>query len=332
MLKLAKAPYDSLQEFFRADRWGIPPAVEYNASEITIRHLLAMTSGIRDFDTNGYRDFQYQSPHLDTSPLQILDWVHGPLMFKPGGPIPQVGSHGPSSMNYCSVNFILLGYILAYFSGSHSWSEYDQSSVIPSAVRKLMPGVKFAKSGSCSHFTRVHGYDQALKYAPYDVSNTSCLGGWTAGNIVMPSLAAAEWTRALWGTSYEILPNKYIQEMTRFANGSFYGLATMDMTFMNGLSFLGPYGYAVGHLGDTYGFTSLISYFPKLDVGLAIATNHESEQQPGPRALLCTAYNRALDIMLRQPIRECSYVQGSYWESGCNCSSDLGNLGAEIIV
>merc|ERR1711972_410859 len=117
----------------------------------------------------------------------------------------------------------------------------------------------------------------------------------------MPALAAVEWTRALWGTSSEILPEDVAKQMVEFPNGSFYGLATMNMSYMTGLSFLGEYGQAVGHLGDTYGFTSMVTYFPKLDVAFAIGTNHEDNLQAGPRALLCTAYNRALDVMLQQP-------------------------------
>ena len=200
---------------------------------------------------------------------------------------------------------------------------------LPSPSLTLRYDKTALEAGSCRHFTRGHGYDQASKYAPYDVSNTSCLAGWTAGNVVMPSLAAAEWSRALWGTSYEVLPKEYVEAMTNFSNGSFYGLATMNMTFMNGLSFLGEYGQAVGHLGDTYGFTSIVSYFPKLDVGMAIAINHESNDQPGPRALLCTAYNRALDIIQKRPFRNCKYVSRSYWQSGCNCSSSDSSLEVE---
>jgi len=328
MLKLARAPYQSLQELFRTDRWAIPPAVEYNASEITVLHLLSMISGIRDFDTEAFRAFQYESPNLDVSPLQILDWVHGPLMFKPGGPVPTVG-HKASSMNYCSVNFILLGYILAYFSGAESWRDYDQASVVPEGLSTRMVGLEFPKSGPCERATHVHGYDQASVYAPYDVSRISCLDGWTAGNAVMPALSAAEWTRALWGPDHEVVPRSLAQEMVHFPNGSFYGLATMDMTYMNGLSFLGEYGQAVGHLGDTYGFNSIVTYFPKLDIGLAIATNHEDMMQQGPRALLCTAYNRALDVLLNQSIRHCTYIGGSYWQSGCKCD---GALAAEVMI
>lgn len=253
-------------------------------------------------------------------------------MFRPGGPIPGRGDIKVSSMNYCSVNYILLGYILAYFAGNLSWTEFEQASVIPGVVKSRMPGLLFPKSGSCGRATHVHGYDQASKYAPYDVYNTSCLAGWTAGNVVMPSRAAAEWSRALWGPSYEVLNKYLVDQMTDFKNGSFYGLATMNMTFMIGLDFLGEYGHAVGHLGDTYGFTSLVAYFPKLDVALAIAANHESYNQPGPRALLCTAYNRALDIMLKQRIRNCTYVSGSYWQSGCKCSATSSNTISELIV
>ncbi|CAE8716001.1 unnamed protein product [Polarella glacialis] len=332
MLKLAKAPYQSMEELFRAGRWSIPPAIEYNASDITVRHLLSMLSGIRDFDTAGYRDFQYAIPSLDVSPLQVFDWAQGPLMFKPGGPIANSTGRPPVGFNYCSVNFMLLGYILAYFSGAQNWLDYDQASVVPAALRARMEGLAFSKSGSCSKMTRVHGYDMASVRKPYDVSNISCLGGWTAGNVVMPTLAAAEWSRALWGPRSEVVPRDLVDEMVSFQNGSAYGLATMNMGRMSGLGFLGDYGVAVGHLGDTYGYTSIVTYFPKIDVAIAIATNHEDNVQAGPRALLCTAYNRALDIMLGRALRNCSYVNGGYFMGGCKCEAHSGAARAEILI
>ena len=56
------------------------------------------------------------------------------------------------------------------------------------------------------------------------------------------------------------------------------GLATFnfDGRYANGTA-----GNAYGHLGDTYGFTSTISYFPEPNVALAVATNLE-EGQSGP--------------------------------------------------
>ncbi|CAE8614579.1 unnamed protein product [Polarella glacialis] len=134
------------------------------------------------------------------------------------------------------------------------------------------------------------------------------------------------------GPSGEVVPRDLVDEMVSFQNGSAYGLATMNMGRMSGLGFLGDYGVAVGHLGDTYGYTSIVTYFPKIDVAIAIATNHEDNVQAGPRALLCTAYNRALDIMLGRALRNCSYVNGGYFMGGCKCEAHSGAARAEILI
>ncbi|CAK0809724.1 unnamed protein product [Prorocentrum cordatum] len=120
--------------------------------------------------------------------------------------------------------------------------------------------------------------------------------------------------RALYGPGGEVVPEALVKEMLP-ATGEFYGLATMGLTGFVGTG-IGDYGVAFGHLGDTYGFQSIIAYFPKLDVGLSVMTNHEDRLQRGPSALLCTAYNRALDLVLHQPLRNCSYVKEKYYRGG----------------
>merc|ERR1712050_806839 len=129
-------------------------------------------------------------------------------MFKPGGPLPPRPNGHHMSMSYCSVNFILLGYILAYLGGADDWSSFDQMSVLPAVVKKRMSGLIFPKQGPCGQWTRVHGFDTGSVASPYDVSNTSCLGSWTAGNVVMPARSTAEWARALYGPAHEVVSER----------------------------------------------------------------------------------------------------------------------------
>jgi D-alanyl-D-alanine carboxypeptidase len=320
VLSRANYPYLSLFSLFQTDVWAIPPppGFQFNASEITIRHLLSMRSGIRDSDTAAFRHTQYTHPNVDFSPLDLLDISHGPLMFKPGGPVPSHGGHHPHmhmNFNYCSINFVLLGLVLAHFSGSKTWAEYDQSSILP---RSTHGSVRFPQSGPCSQYTNVHGYDEASNYAPFDVSPISCLAGWTAGNVVMPVQAAANWTYSLYATE-EVLPSKYVAMMVPGPHQEIYGLATFNFSgrYANGTE-----GRAWGHLGDTYGFTSIIAYFPNISMGLAVATNVEGSEQTAPREVLCVVYNRLLDwVRGRSEARTCRYIHVSFYLSGCQCSA-----------
>lgn len=257
VLAQANYPYKTMEELFWADRWAIPPAAafRYNASLITLRHLLSMRSGIRDFDTAAFRHLQYEHPEVDFSPLDLLDISHGPLMFRPGGPVPTHGEPHPHmhmNFNYCSLNFVLLGIILAHFRSNGSWAKVDQSAILPPRVR----GARFPQRQPCAKYTQVHGYDEASNYAPFDVSSVSCAGGWTAGNLVASAAAAANWTYALYGTD-EVLPERFVAMMVPSADEPIYGLATFNFSgrYANGTE-----GLAWGHLGDTCtahpGFTS----------------------------------------------------------------------------
>merc|ERR1711861_60987 len=102
MLQREEYAYSTLQELFSKNPFssgGSGP--EYNASDITIRDLLHMQSGVPDYDTEGWRHLQWSLPKVDFAPAQIFDYVSGPLQFQPGQP-------PPHSFTYCSVNFILL--------------------------------------------------------------------------------------------------------------------------------------------------------------------------------------------------------------------------------
>jgi hypothetical protein len=114
-------------------------------------------SGVPDFDTDAYRAFQYHHNLVDMSPLDIFGWVHGALMFNPGD-VPLKDGHG-GGMSYCSVNFLLLGYVLAYHAGVDSWGSFDQRSSLPAVAQKRMSGLEFPTKGPCKDWTRVHGFD-----------------------------------------------------------------------------------------------------------------------------------------------------------------------------
>lgn len=263
----------------------------------------------------------------DFTPLDLIDYAHGPLMFQPGGPIP--GSHG-MNMNYCSINFMLLGYVLLYHAGISDWEAFDQASFLPDALRKELEtqGLKFAGHGTFGKYTHVHGYDTTGGRKqpwgkPYDVSNVSVLGGWTAGNVLAPSKALATWGRSHWRCDGKLLPRHLCKEM-RPSYGSFYGLATMS--FSGSFGDTGAYGEAYGHLGDTFGFNSIMVYFPKLDIGMTVMASFESDSQVAPRDVMCVAYNLVQDTLLRRTPRHCKYVQKSYYESGCECNSSSSLL------
>ena len=213
----------------------------------------------------------------------------------------------------CSIDFILLGLVAAHLDGAQHWSAWNQSAIVPASVRD----VRFAIERPCRKYTHpTHGFDRHDPTRTVDVSDISCLGGWSAGNVVMSSAAAVNWTWALFGTT-DVIPNAALM----VPNASdVYGLATFGFS---GQYANGTRGIAYGHLGDTYGFTSIVSYFPYKGLALAVGTNAEAREQTAPREVLCLAYNRVLDEIggRAQKPRVCRYVARSYYESGCECSA-----------
>lgn len=314
MLQREKYAYPTLQELFSKSRWSSGSSgPQYNASDITVRDLLHMQSGVPDYDTDGWRHLQWSLPNVDFSPMQIFDYVSGPLQFEPGHPPP----HG---FTYCSVNFILLGYVLAYFQDVPSWSALDQRSVLPTWLRED-DHVKFATHGPCNKYTSVHGYDTKSRVSmslrkTVDWADASCVAGWTGGNVLMSAAAAANWTAALYRPAGAVIPPGSSEAMYP-GPGEFYGLATFNLTGFNGLD--GSKGVAWGHLGDTYGYTSIAAYFPAMDFGLAVLTNQEGSQQDSVLALVCKVYNMAQDALEDVPYRNCTYTTGDYYRGHCKC-------------
>merc|ERR1719201_1448053 len=189
MLRRERYVYDTMRRLFGVKRWGHHSKNKkfFDPNNITIRQLLGMRSGVPDYDTDAYKHLQFKHPSIDFSPLEIFDFVHGPLEFLPGN----------ASFSYCSVNFMLLGYVAAYFQNISTWRDLDQTTIFPSDVKPAVPGsrrgdgVVFADKGACLEYTRVHGITTipgvdatgSPSNESWDVSSTSCVAGWTAGNV-----------------------------------------------------------------------------------------------------------------------------------------------------
>ncbi|CAK0809727.1 unnamed protein product [Prorocentrum cordatum] len=58
MLKRGGYRFKSMEEIFRPSWDHSGPS--FNASNITVRELMHMDSGIKDYDTDAFRDFQYR--------------------------------------------------------------------------------------------------------------------------------------------------------------------------------------------------------------------------------------------------------------------------------
>ena len=304
------------------DIWGS------DISKVTIYHLATMNSGVPDFDTakpyppppkDALRKTIYNNPTHDYAPHELISfpWVAtGKLKFQPG----------TKTFSYSSTNFVLLGLILAHLNGQIRWTDYEQSNFLPTSILNELDSVVYYRTGAPSNRTEIVGYDrtsyngQSPTALPgIDVSNVhGVFGGWTASDYTSNTIDAAKLAYHIYSTKTQELLTTEHQKLMIPTNG-IYGFATFDLSYQNGYSKT-KYGESYGHIGATYGYDSMLAYYPALDVTIAIGTNMENDDQTHPSDTLCVLYG-AVYNHLTSSTDVCTYTMKGYYGGECKCTS-----------
>lgn len=317
-------PFPGMSFARLADLWGP------NVSRVTVRNLLAMQSGIPDFDTAN------PSPSgVSTDPLRAeiyknagADYTVPTLMSKPWVVTHNLTSEPGQGFHYSSTNFELLGLILAHHAGVADYQEVNQSAFLPNAFAGIVGDIVWAQRGSPRDHGVAPGYDRTTyngqdpnKTGGVDVEDVhGVFAGWSAADFVATPRAAAELGYALWGKPSTLVPKQYRDLMVPHGNfpTGFYGLAAQNVGLMG---ITGDKDPTYGHLGATYGYDSIFGYSAALDIGIAVATNIETPSQTQPSDAFCRLYNRVKDYMQDQPARKCTYTTEGYYGGLCKCVS-----------
>lgn len=315
-----------------------------DAQAITLSELLGMRSGVPDYDTavpyprpptDAFRAEVYAHPAREYPPAALLNqtWVRtGALDFQPG-----------SKQRYSSTNYVLAGLALAQLSGAASWDEYEQASVLdalPPAARAAYRSLAFAAHGTPALAGAFAGYDRtsynghnASARPGIDVTGVAGVyGGWTASDLTASAADVARFAYNLFGSAPpRVLPPELVGAM--IPKGPFYGLGCFNLTNF-GLSghASGPYTAAYGHLGATYGYDSLVAYWPGLDAALAVGTGVETDYQELPRAVLCEAFAAVEAHISGKAEAKCAYRASGYWGGKCVCEGPKGESDVEMVV
>lgn len=304
------------------------------AERTTVEQLLGMKSGIPDFDTakpnmtgislDPLRAMLYATPKRCDTPTELMSVSWVAHKFKECQRLP----HFPSLFCYSSTNFMLLGLVLAAKAGKIDWRDFDQSAYLPEALRDE---IRFANHGSPRDWGTVHGYDRTAYNVPKGQHNNhddwevdGVFSGWTASNLVATPSAVAELAWQIFGPPKGIAPKAFVDQMIPNRT-SLYGLGAFNIGFQTGHK--DELGVAYGHLGATYGYQSVVAYFPKLNVALAIATNIETDNQVQPSDTFCLSYNSVASILLGKKF-ECTFEPRGYYGGQCNCTESA----LEVIV
>ena len=259
------------------------------------------------------RPLRYAHPSRSYSPTYLLSlpWVAtGSLQFSPGA------CDTRKYYNcYSSSNFVLLGLLLAQLAGADDWTTFAQQAPLAPAAPDFTD-VQFAVTGAPAAFTGVKGYDTTHynnNTKAIDVSGISgVFGGWTAADFVAPAADAAALAQDLYGPSHKLVSAALAQRMYDESSLTGYGLATFNLTRLT------PHDVAMGHLGATYGYQSVVAYVPKVELAVAVGTNIERDEQDQPADVFCHVYNTAAAILQGLPVPTCTYSRG-YWSGGCKC-------------
>jgi D-alanyl-D-alanine carboxypeptidase len=215
-------------------------------SNVTIRHLLTHTSGIKSY--TGLDGFAL------TKRLTQAQFIAGigtrSLEFQPG-----------ESWKYSNTGYSLLGYIVQNASGKTYWQFLRERILEPLAMNHTMdrnPGVIVTN--------RASGYEQTNRVhinRDYDVTDV-----FSAGAIVSTVGDLAKWDAALASEKILSIANKTAAWTPQKLNGgkmTTYGLGWYVDLYQG--------HKVIGHGGQTSGFSASIQRFPDDQLTVIILTN-----------------------------------------------------------
>jgi CubicO group peptidase (beta-lactamase class C family) len=224
-------------------------------SDITLRNLLAHTSGIPDVDFSLVLKY---SPH---TPEELMKGIpEKPLEFQPG-----------TKAEYANINYMLLGRVIEQASGA-PYCRFLQE--------RILRPLQLTETGCDWNTTivphRAYGYRPSPN-GPTDVErdDLSSLAG--AGNLYSSTDDLIRWTEALHGGKV-LSPASFKEMVTPFLDDYGYGLqvdgegGTLD----------------ISHNGTVDGFFSCLDYIPQTKTTVVILSNLVGEGNhttPGTLAL-----------------------------------------------
>ncbi|MEO6349439.1 MAG: serine hydrolase domain-containing protein [Candidatus Limnocylindrales bacterium] len=251
------------------------------ASQVTVRHLLSHTSGIKDyFLHSSYDSLVYGRPTYHWTTDEILTLVRPRLNFAPG-----------TSWSYSNSNYVFLGLIaqrvigkpLAAVLRGRFWKPLGMS-------RTYFQGTDALPTDAAQGYLRRRdtwaGLADDSSYRP---NTSTATVAWGAGNVLSSAADIATWTRALYGG--QVLTPESLGLMTTF-NAANYGLGTQQM-LVDGVA-------AWGHTGSLRGYTAITWHLPSAGITVTVLTNR-GRISPLP---LATELTRAVLAALAAPARE----------------------------
>lgn len=280
------------------------------ARNVTIAHMLGMSSGIADFDVPSLDadNLRRATDGETVSPVDILSGVaRFPKKFvcEPG-----------ACVSYSSTNYILLGLVLlALDDSAASWDELDQGSVLPR--QDAFQHTAFMNRGPIGDANIVVGHEGKaaglwpIRGPTVIAAQDSSVLGWTCGNLVSTTREVALF---FWQLLVEesIISHATLQHMKElrplgvgWGSGHIsYGLGVMlKQTSFAKHAESGEWGTYLGHGGNTYGFLSEQGLITQLNATFSVAVNANADPLFASGLLSCEIIAIAAEEILGKNLR-----------------------------
>ena len=224
------------------------------APRVSVRNLLAHTSGIRDYFVHPkYNSLVFGRPTHHWSTAEILALVKQKLLFEPG-----------ASWSYSNSNYLFLGLIAQKITGRSLAKELRRRFWEPLGMpRTYFQGVHALPSDGAQGYLRVDkswaGLADGTNFRPHTSAATVA---WGVGNVLSTAHDIATWTRALFAGT--VLTPESLALMTTFGDKR-YGLGAREFTVGEGTAW--------GHTGSLRGYTAITWYSPTYGFTVTVLTN-----------------------------------------------------------
>jgi len=227
-----------------------------HAGEITLRQLLAHTSGLPDYFDPGNEE-QFTKPVTFQQLMRLV--ADKPLDFQPG-----------SNSSYSNTGYIILGRIIEVASGQ-SYRDYVRAHLlVPAGMTRT-----YTVADEPSLATMAKGYRHVDGKLERGLIISESFG-WSAGDLVSTVGDLEKWNEALTGgkivpmSDYALMTTP---QTTTAGGNSGHGLGLFIAT-RNGQP-------RIGHTGGSFGFTAANFYFPKQKLRIIALTNDADAPEPG---------------------------------------------------
>lgn len=221
-----------------------------NGSDITIRQLMNMTSGLYNYTCSKAYDHDLEKDPFRRKwePEEILKYVYGKkALFPPG-----------SSFEYSNTNYILLGMIVEQASGESLSTTMRRVIHDPLGLENTFMEKPEHREGGPGGLI-VRGYEEKK-----DVTKINDALGMADGGLISDAQGLSDFLRALFKDK-TLLSQASLDQMLAFHPSENYGLGVDRSSLDN--------GDGLGHDGASAGFEGAMYYFPGNDIFFVLLTN-----------------------------------------------------------